>query len=70
MTSKSEPVAISVNLAKSAREDRELPSAKFEDTETAALRICIASPNISLRGKTACFGVNEIRKINGSMPSV
>ena len=37
-TSKSDPVAISTNRAKSARETLELPSARFDEIETTARR--------------------------------
>src|SRR4051794_32964873 len=50
-TSKSEPVAISTNLAKSARDMRALPSAMLEETETAARRIWLVSPKRSESGK-------------------
>jgi hypothetical protein len=50
-TSKSEPVAISTIRAKSASECRELPSARFDETDTAARRIWLVSPNRSLSGK-------------------
>src|SRR4051812_8024707 len=49
--SKSEPVAISTNLAKSARERRALPSAMLEEIETAARRIWFVKPNLSASGK-------------------
>jgi hypothetical protein len=39
MTSNSEPVAISMNRPKSVLEERELPSAMFDEMETAARRI-------------------------------
>jgi hypothetical protein len=50
-TSNSDPVAISTNRAKSARETLELPSARFDEIETAARRICVVNPNRSSSGK-------------------
>ncbi|MDD5141215.1 MAG: hypothetical protein PHY43_13250 [Verrucomicrobiales bacterium] len=38
-TSNNEPVAISTKRAKSGRDERELPSAMFDEMETAARRI-------------------------------
>src|SRR3954470_10618869 len=49
-TSKSEPVAISTNRAKSARDMRALPSAMLEETETDARRIWFVRPNRSASG--------------------
>src|ERR1041385_1883894 len=50
-TSNTEPTAISRNRANSVRDEREDPSARFDPTETAARRICEASPNLSSCGK-------------------
>jgi len=49
-TSKMEPVANSMNRAKSGREEREPPSAMFEEMEKAALRIWFVSPKRSSSG--------------------
>ena len=38
-TSKTDPVAISINRAKSVCDMREVPSAMFDDIDTAARRI-------------------------------
>ena len=46
-TSNSEPLAISTNRAKSTREVRELPSAMFDEMETAARRIWLVKPKRS-----------------------
>jgi hypothetical protein len=50
-TSNNEPVAISTKRAKSGRDDRELPSARFDEMETAARRIWFVKPNRSVSGK-------------------
>jgi hypothetical protein len=50
-TSKTEPVAISMNRPKSGLDERELPSAIFEEIETAARRVWFVKPNRSSSGK-------------------
>src|SRR5208283_5171281 len=49
-TSNNEPVAISTKRAKSGRDVRELPSARFDEMETAARRIWFVKPNRSPSG--------------------
>ena len=63
-TSKREPVAISMNRAKSGCDERELPSAMFAEMETAARRIWLVRPNLSASGK---FRVREYTTSANSM---
>jgi len=67
MTSNNEPVAISTKRAKSGRDDRELPSARFDEIETtAASLVCQIKPFFV--GKRSGDGINGIRKLNCLLP--
>ena len=53
--SKTDPAAISANRAKSFFEEREEPSAMFDETETDALRSWCVKPNRSSAENTRVF---------------
>ena len=69
MKRQSDPVAISTNRAKSAREILELPSARFDEIETAARRICVVNPNRSSSGKFLLMDKPGPQTVLASQPS-